>query len=219
MFSCQRCSRCCFFKSAEEAPIVLPHEVALLRVLARRLEIRGDLVFEKTGSGFYRWVITGYCPFYDEEGRSCRIHADKPIACRIYPLLVNLFTMELSLSKACTWVNEHISVIEGGELNPRTTFPNEYQAVVELLELISHASNRGVTVLVIKGSPRSVREVLNSAHCEVVSAREIGSARELFVVYTAGCDSEKVESLFSKFGYDVLAVSEYKVRAGSFQEY
>jgi Fe-S-cluster containining protein len=29
----------------------------------------------------------GYCVFYDVEKRRCKVHADRPLGCRIYPII------------------------------------------------------------------------------------------------------------------------------------
>jgi Fe-S-cluster containining protein len=29
----------------------------------------------------------GYCVFYDVEKRQCKVHADRPLGCRIYPVI------------------------------------------------------------------------------------------------------------------------------------
>ncbi|MEM1696766.1 MAG: hypothetical protein QXQ90_09270, partial [Desulfurococcaceae archaeon] len=58
-FSCMRCSNCCYFSRTEKSPMILPYEVAVLKLLARKLNVPERLVFEKTESGFYRWVIRG----------------------------------------------------------------------------------------------------------------------------------------------------------------
>jgi len=29
----------------------------------------------------------GYCVFYDTERRRCKVHADRPVGCRVYPVI------------------------------------------------------------------------------------------------------------------------------------
>lgn len=75
-------------------------------------------------------MIRGYCPFYDREGRSCTIHAVKPLACRMYPLLYNPNTGEVLISKECKWVND---ALDSGEDLGLDNFPEESKALEEVL--------------------------------------------------------------------------------------
>ncbi len=78
----------------------------------------------------YRWLIRGYCPFYDRENKICTIHSVKPLACKMYPLLYNPNTGEVLISKECKWVSDTLSYGENVGLE---NFPEEVRALEESL--------------------------------------------------------------------------------------
>ncbi|WP_243681320.1 YkgJ family cysteine cluster protein [Vulcanisaeta souniana] len=85
-FLCLRCDECCYFDNEERGPILFEDELTRIRALAKS---RGfDIKYRElsiNGMKVYRWLIRGYCPFYDKGGgKSCTIHAVKPLACRMY---------------------------------------------------------------------------------------------------------------------------------------
>lgn len=126
-FTCLRCDNCCFFEREEQDPLVFPDEAERLRRLARERGI-GDLVFKEVkvnGKTMYRWIILGYCPFYDKNSKSCTIHNVKPLSCKMYPLLYNPRTGEVLISKDCPWVND--AVKNGGV--DLSSFPEEVKAL------------------------------------------------------------------------------------------
>ena len=135
-FRCLKCLHCCFFASEEEAPVVFSWEARRLREL---LEERGASSYEfkplevyvnKDGVCvvlLYRWVIRGFCPFYDVKSRRCTIHPEKPSSCRIYPLLVAVPGGEVRISGACEWVDRNRWIIERGELLEKV-MPAEVEA-------------------------------------------------------------------------------------------
>ena len=79
-YQCNGCGRCCYHKRIQ----VNPYEI--LR-LARNLGIStGDFVrrhLERNGP-YLRATDDGACIFLD--GKQCSVHADRPLACRTYPL-------------------------------------------------------------------------------------------------------------------------------------
>ncbi|MGC8994307.1 MAG: YkgJ family cysteine cluster protein [Pyrobaculum sp.] len=127
MFSCPiGCpSDCCKFESIEEAPVVLEDEIPILTKEAEKIGVK--LTFREygfyNGVKLYKWVIEGWCPFY--KGR-CTIHEKKPLACRMYPLVLNLKTGEIYLSDKCLWVK-----INGPK--PIDYFPTEKEALRRLV--------------------------------------------------------------------------------------
>ncbi|WP_054857627.1 YkgJ family cysteine cluster protein [Vulcanisaeta sp. JCM 16159] len=131
VFQCLRCDECCYFDNEDRGPILFEDELARIRTLARA---RGfDIKYRElniNGVKVYRWLIRGYCPFYDREGRSCTIHAVKPLACRMYPLLYNPNTGEVLISKECKWVND---ALDSGEDLGLDNFPEESKALEEVL--------------------------------------------------------------------------------------
>jgi len=105
-FECYHCIHCCFFVRDEETPILLSEEVEVLtnEALKRGFKIR----LEPLGGNFFRWLIRGFCPFYNIRTRRCLIHDKKPLACRIYPLLLNIRTGDVHVSTACDWVIKNL---------------------------------------------------------------------------------------------------------------
>ncbi len=131
IFQCLRCDECCYFDNEERGPILFEDELTRIRALARS---RGfDIKYRElsiNGMKMYRWLIRGYCPFYDKGSRSCTIHAVKPLACRMYPLLYNPNTGEVLISKECRWVSD---AINSGEEVGLGSFPDEAEALEEAL--------------------------------------------------------------------------------------
>ncbi|MCD6324320.1 MAG: YkgJ family cysteine cluster protein [Desulfurococcales archaeon] len=130
-FQCFRCLHCCFFSSEDECPVVLPREKRRLEELAEAEGV--ELTFRKVGNeGLYRWVIKGYCPFYDVRSRGCRIYEERPLACRMFPLLLNPKTGEVSVSRACDWVVANFGEIMSGD--PKEVFPEELNAALTVFK-------------------------------------------------------------------------------------
>ncbi len=133
IFNCYHCIHCCFFVSVEEAPIVLEDEVEVLRRKAR--EIGKELEFTKLGNGLFRWVLKGFCPFYNIKDRRCSIHQVKPLSCKMYPLLLNIKTWDIHVSTACDWVLEHLNeLLYNHDLNLSEVFKDELRAVRTLFK-------------------------------------------------------------------------------------
>jgi Fe-S-cluster containining protein len=97
---------CCKFECFEDMPVVLEEEIRTLTREAEKLGVRLKFVpyGEYNGVKLYKWIIEGRCPFY--KGR-CTIHEKKPLACRMYPLVLNLKTGEIYLSEKCLWVKQN----------------------------------------------------------------------------------------------------------------
>jgi len=131
-FKCYRCIHCCFFVSPNDYPILLKEEVIKLRSLAKKYKV--NLNFKKIDSNFYLWIIDGFCPFYDVKKRRCLIHDEKPLSCKMFPLLLNIRTREVSASMLCDWVAKNINII--ANLNLKNVFPNEIEALIELYKKI-----------------------------------------------------------------------------------
>jgi hypothetical protein len=124
------CTHCCFFSRVEESPVVFEHEVNRLRSIANKLGI--TLKFEAVQPGLYRWILKGFCPFYNLLARRCMIHEEKPLACKMYPLLLNLKTGEINVSGLCDWVHIHFEELKN--IDPVSVFPVEFQLAVELFK-------------------------------------------------------------------------------------
>ncbi len=131
-FKCLRCSHCCFFTTPNEYPILLKEEVTRLSTLAKKFNV--SLTFKKVNDVFYLWVIEGFCPFYDVDNGRCLIHDQKPYACKMFPLLLNIRTSEISVSLMCDWVAKNLKEVR--HINPYEVFPNEMKALTELFNKI-----------------------------------------------------------------------------------
>ncbi|MFP3306648.1 MAG: YkgJ family cysteine cluster protein [Thermocladium sp.] len=127
-FKCLFCDKCCYFSGEEQCPIVFPDEAEKLRDLAAKVGASIKLKeLRVNGARMYRWIIDGYCPFYDRDKRICTIHNEKPLACRMYPLLYNPRTGEVIISRDCPWVNDNPTKLT------LDNFINEAKAVEEVI--------------------------------------------------------------------------------------
>lgn len=144
-FECMLCGeKCCTFTSVEDMPLVFPWE-------KRRLEkYRKDLVFKPYvvyvindhtyAVVLYKWIINGVCPFLRSDGR-CSIHNEKPLSCKMYPLLVGWDDKTLRVSGACPWITENLEYIK--KSNPAQVFPEEFKAAVEVLSILESIEATG----------------------------------------------------------------------------
>jgi Fe-S-cluster containining protein len=141
-FKCLRCIHCCFFARADECPVVFPWERRLLEDIGARygLKLRFEpLEVYMDDSGrcavvLYRWVLKGFCPFYRLASSTCTIHDVKPLACRMYPLIVNVDSGEIVVSTKCDWVETHtekLRELKGNVSEVLLVFPHEGKAAVE----------------------------------------------------------------------------------------
>ena len=143
VFRCLFCEHCCYFSSPVEYPTVFPREKRLLEEIAERRGVRVRfeplLVFrDRDGRcvvGLYRWVVPGFCPFFDRGSKRCTIHEVKPLACRMYPLIVEMPSGRLMVSGKCDWVRmQGPSLLRRLEADPRLiarVFPREFEAAKE----------------------------------------------------------------------------------------
>ncbi len=127
-FECLFCEKCCYFEEEGEMPVVFEDEVELLSSL------RDDLEFVPLGGGRYRWVIRGYCPFFDRGTKKCTIHDRKPTACRIYPIIL-MDDGNIALSEECEWVRRHPEVKEMDMKDVLLVFEDEFRALFRRLLL------------------------------------------------------------------------------------
>ncbi len=123
--------------------MVFPWEKRMLEELAERHGV-GKLEFEpleiymdglgRCAVALYRWIIRGFCPLYRLASSECTIHFQKPLACRMYPLIVNVENGEIAVSTKCNWVEENISVLKklrGDVKSLLKVFPEEGMAALE----------------------------------------------------------------------------------------
>ncbi|MEM0351473.1 MAG: YkgJ family cysteine cluster protein [Sulfolobales archaeon] len=135
-FKCYRCVHCCFFTEERENPILLWHEVLYYTKIGELMNLK--LNFKNLGHGFYRFIIDGYCPFYDIPSRACQIQKEKPLSCKMFPILVNLASLEVSTSLMCPWVYENIDEISRGLSGDdiEKVFSNEFKALKEVVKWV-----------------------------------------------------------------------------------
>jgi Fe-S-cluster containining protein len=139
-FTCYRCIHCCFFSEEKESPVLLWHEVLYLSKLGELMSLK--LNFKNLGQGFYRLVFDGFCPFYDVGNRACRIQKEKPLACRMFPLLINISSLELTVSLICPWIRENFARISKDLTleDIENIFHEEFKALREVIEWVYNVS-------------------------------------------------------------------------------
>ncbi len=81
----------------------------------------------------YKWIIKGKCPFLN--GHKCLIHEDKPIACKMYPLIIGWGDNTLRVSSSCPWVRENIEFIRTHD--PHMVFPEELPYALKAFAILS----------------------------------------------------------------------------------
>ncbi len=115
-------------------PIVFEDEKEKLEKLGQK-EFR-EIIFGKLK--LYRWIIRGRCPFNDPETGLCKIHEDKPLSCKMFPLNLRIKGSEASieLSFGCSWVKAHPQAVR---LDPKKVFPREWKALEEALDRLRRA--------------------------------------------------------------------------------
>ncbi len=132
-FTCYRCIHCCFFAGSPDYPILTESDYRRLKKIATQRGI--NLKFRRMREGLYQWVIEGFCPFYDVKKRGCSIYNYRPSSCRMFPLLLNPSTGEVSVSLLCDWVMENFSKLREAS-NPAEVFPEEFKAVISVFKYI-----------------------------------------------------------------------------------
>jgi len=106
------CVDCCVFDNIADCPLVFYWEKELLESEAIKrnitLKFQPYLVVRDGESEFvymYRWIINGRCPFL--KGSICSIHANKPLSCRIFPLITDIEKSRIYISSRCRWILEN----------------------------------------------------------------------------------------------------------------
>ncbi|MEL9990772.1 MAG: YkgJ family cysteine cluster protein [Thermoproteus sp.] len=118
---------CCYFETEEQTPTVFHEEMLRLSQEAskRGLEVKFKELGEINGVKIYRWIITGWCPFFDKKSRRCTIHERKPLACKMFPLILDVKSGNIYLSENCIWVKQNGP-------RPLDDFPNEKKALMKV---------------------------------------------------------------------------------------
>lgn len=93
-FKCIKCGVCCVGTQME----LLPEDVERLEALGYRLE--DFAVFD--GVVYRLKNVDGHCVFYDPGTSTCKIYENRPIGCRLYPLVYD--GDKVYVDKTCpTW--------------------------------------------------------------------------------------------------------------------
>ncbi|WP_167828120.1 YkgJ family cysteine cluster protein [Thermoproteus tenax] len=119
---------CCRFESEEEMPTIFHEEMVRLKEEAERrgLKLSFKRLGEVNGVEIYRWIIDGWCPFFDRKSRKCTIHEKKPLACKMFPLVLDVKTGNVFLSENCLWVRQNGP-------RPLDDFPAEKKALMKVV--------------------------------------------------------------------------------------
>lgn len=136
-------SKCCSFKTEEEAPLVYPWEKRYIDTLVDNQVFKPHVCYVQKDTVLvflYRWVINGGCVFLN--GNECSIHSNKPLSCKMYPLIIGLDDDTLRVSSLCPYVS-----LRDAMLSPQNYFKDEYRVALKnytLLKLIdNHMINNG----------------------------------------------------------------------------
>lgn len=119
-------------------PLVFPWEKRLLEEKAGergfKLEFKPYIVYMVNDYigvvALYRWIINGRCPFLDGRGL-CSIHRDKPLTCKMYPLIIGWGDNTLRVSGECPWIRDNLEYVKRGD--PSKIFPEEIKYAVQTL--------------------------------------------------------------------------------------
>ncbi len=138
-FRCMMCTDCCVFGDYNETPLIFYWEVETLRNKARSvgasIDIEPYLSVEDAEGIFtyiYRWKIQGRCPFL--LNGKCIIHEDKPLSCRIFPLIADIESSRIYVSGRCRWVREHKELISPSSI-PEVF--DEFELAVKIIGMVS----------------------------------------------------------------------------------
>ena len=103
-------------------------------------EIGAKLRFQKfisvnDGNGefvyIYRWIIDNRCPFW--RNNKCIIHPNKPLSCKIFPLVVRIPSPGILVSSKCRWVRENSEHIAPEKI---PSIFDEFSPAVKMLAML-----------------------------------------------------------------------------------
>jgi len=135
-------------------PLVFPWEKRFLEKKSPNLFFKPYLVYRKDNQLLvllYRWVVKGKCPFLDENGR-CGIHGEKPLVCKMYPLIIGLNDATIRVSGLCRYVREHHEEATIGD--PFIVYRNEMIHALEgflIINMVRRVASRENWVEIIVG--------------------------------------------------------------------
>ena len=143
-FVCYHCIYCCFFRDPIECPVLFPWEKRVIEDLLEDGETNTSfepLEVWRDSKGvcivtLYRWVIRGFCPFYDIVMRRCKIHEMKPLACQMFPLLVEVPSGKVMISSKCLWTKKNQELLKELKTPEMIAhiFPSEFSAAITVLQ-------------------------------------------------------------------------------------
>ncbi|MEM2025521.1 MAG: hypothetical protein QXW94_04445 [Desulfurococcaceae archaeon] len=185
-----------------------------MKALAEHIGVAG-LQFEDMGNGFYRWTINSYCPFYSKADNTCRINEEKPLACKIFPLLVNTTTYELLVSSACFWIKENKCRLAEFARNTMGTFPLELKAVRELLSIVFGAKNGNVVSAIF--TAKSTADAINilADKCKVLKLRESNYVKGLALIILSCCTTKNTADILQSLGENLKLLYIGDLRIGN----
>lgn len=96
---CETCRDCCvsFSQGCQNDPVLTPREIEYYKITNPGIIAGNRLASADNGD----------CLCYDKAGNKCTIYEDRPLDCRIYPLvsLGNALTVDLACSDYKDWVD------------------------------------------------------------------------------------------------------------------
>lgn len=120
------CINCCIFKYEYESPLVFPWEVRKILGFNKDQLFKPYLLYRTSDlyiTVLYKWIMNGKCIFLNSDN-SCRIHFEKPLSCKMYPLLIGLSDNTLRVSSSCRFIIENQIIVQS--IDPSIVFVNEY---------------------------------------------------------------------------------------------
>ncbi len=87
------CGKCCYYTEM----ILLPRDIERIKKLGYRLE---EFIVYREGIPRLR-NIDGHCIFLDPSTNKCMIYSDRPLGCRLYPLIYDLELGEPVIDPYC----------------------------------------------------------------------------------------------------------------------
>ena len=79
----------------------------------------------------YRWLIEDACPFL--EANRCMIHENKPLSCKIFPLIIRIPDLAVIVSSRCRWVRMNSERIKPENI---PTIFDEFFLAVKVLAMV-----------------------------------------------------------------------------------
>ncbi len=118
-FACLRCGACC--QDLPRIPIFPEEADRLVEIAQARdipLHLVEDLVFPDAKNN--RILVVTYrimfdnpdkvCPFFEKRSVACKIHPDRPLSCRAYPLAIkteDAFHSTIEIGSFCTFTQKY----------------------------------------------------------------------------------------------------------------